>query len=328
MSQTRLAGRVHPRAGSKPAFGEHVGIRPVAGTNVGVPLGEHVEVAFEAEGISIGSGVCESPCIPVVVGDAPHLRVFGDFGGVLELGWAGREREHDGAAGFANGFGDLADFSRAVGMVGDAIDFEEVEAPVSVEANHRVVVGLARGVVFDAPVALVPRAGGCGVSGIDGMKPAAGDGKVGGDDLAGNAAHDVNAELEAPRVEPVGQRFESGAVCGVRKARGDRDEQAVSVPEIVSLFKRVTGGVGHVPAFIDDGVLPAVLLDGGEDGGVGLELIFVDGEAVGVPTVPAHGWCWRQGLSGDKRRDEKCGGEKSGRNEGWLGHEERYSTEQ
>ena len=93
----------------------------------------------------------------MVVGDAPHLRVFGDFGGVIELGGAGRKAEHDGAAGFADGFGDLADFGGAVGMIADAVDLDVVEAPVGVELEHGVVVGLPGGVVGDAPVALVPR---------------------------------------------------------------------------------------------------------------------------------------------------------------------------
>ena len=167
----------------------------------------------------------------MVVGDAPHLRVFGDLGGVLELGGAGREAEHDGAAGFADGFGDLANLGGAVGVVGDAVDLEEVEAPGGVEAKHGVVVGLAGGVVLDAPVAFVPRAGRCGVGGVNGVEGRAGDGQIGGDDLAGNAADDVDAELEALRVEPVGERFESGAVGRGGEASGGGDQETVGVPD-------------------------------------------------------------------------------------------------
>src|SRR3984957_8238513 len=98
----------------------------------------------------------KGPGIPVVVSDAPHLRVLGNLGGVLDLRRTVRKREHDGAAGFANGFRDLANLSGAVGMVGNAIDFEEVEAPGCVEAKHGIVISLACGVIFNAPVAGVP----------------------------------------------------------------------------------------------------------------------------------------------------------------------------
>ena len=95
-----------------------------------------------------------------------------------------------------------------------------------IELEHGVVVSLTGGIVFDAPVALVPGAGRCGVGGVSGMEIGAGDGQIGCDDLAGNAADDVNAELESLRVHPVGQRLESGAVGGggksVRRESADR----------------------------------------------------------------------------------------------------------
>ena len=50
---------------------------------------------------------------------------------------------------------------------------------------------------------------------------------------------------------------------------------------------------------------------------------LVDGEAVGVPTVPAHRRRWGGRLRGNEGGDEEDGGEKSRRNEGWPGHEER-----
>src|ERR1035437_108844 len=46
------------------------------------------------------------------------------------------------------------------------------------------------------------------------------------------------------------------------------------------------------PAFVDDGVVPSEGLEvGGEDFDVGAELLLGDGEAVGVPTIPAHRRC-------------------------------------
>ena len=106
----------------------------------------------------------------MVVGDAPHLRVLCDLGRVLERGGSGRKAEHDGPAGFADGCGDLANLGGPVGMGGDAIDLEKIDAPGCVELEHGIVIGLAGGVVFDAPVALVPRAGRCGVGGVGGVE--------------------------------------------------------------------------------------------------------------------------------------------------------------
>ena len=48
------------------------------------------------------------------------------------------------------------------------------------------------------------------VGGVGGVEIGSGDGQVLLDDLAGNAANDVDAELEALRVDPVGEGFESG----------------------------------------------------------------------------------------------------------------------
>ncbi len=136
---------------AEPAFGEHVCVGPVAGAGVGVPLGEVIEHVTHAHG-EFGIGQAQKgPAVPMVVGDTPHLRVFLDFSCMLDLRWAGGEREHDMTAGFANGIGDLANLCGAIWMVGDAIDFEKIEAPRGVEANHRIVVGLAGGVVLDTP---------------------------------------------------------------------------------------------------------------------------------------------------------------------------------
>ena len=85
-----------------------------------------------------------------------------------------------------------------------------------IKLQHGVVVGLACGIVLDAPVALIPGAGRCGVGGVGGMELRACDGQIGCDHLAGNAAHDVNAKLESLRVQPIGERLESGAIGGRR----------------------------------------------------------------------------------------------------------------
>ncbi len=112
----------------------------------------------------------ECPSIPVIVGDAPELRVFLHRDGVVELGWAGRKAEHDGSSGFADGLGDLANFRGAIGVVADAVDLDVVESPIGIELEHRVVIGLAGGGVAHSPIALIPGAGGTGVGGVDGVE--------------------------------------------------------------------------------------------------------------------------------------------------------------
>ena len=71
----------------------------------------------------------EGPSIPVIVGDAPHLRVLRDLGSVAEIRGSGREAQHDRPPGLADGIGDLANLRGAIRMIGDAIDLEEIHAP-------------------------------------------------------------------------------------------------------------------------------------------------------------------------------------------------------
>ncbi len=122
-------------------------------------------------------------------------------------------------------------------------------------------------------------------------------GRLRGDGDARDAAHDVDAELEAERVDIVAEGLEAGGVVfrarrdGRRKARGDWDVAAVGVDLVLQLVGvRAVLRVLEEPALIDDGVVPTGGLEVFvEDLDVGAELVFGDGEAVGVPAVPAHG---------------------------------------
>jgi hypothetical protein len=136
------------------------------------------------------------------------------------------------------------------------------------------------------------------------VEAGAGDGKILGDDLSWNAADDVDAELESLCVDPVGERLEAGVVGGGGEAGGVGDEDAVLIPDIFAGFEGIGEGVLHIPAFVDDGVLPSGWPDAGEDGGIGAEVGFIDGEAVGVPAVPAHGGSGGRAL-GDGRVGEE-----------------------
>src|SRR5208282_6227168 len=98
------------------------------------------------------------PDIPNVIGDAPHLGVAAEFEGFIDRSGAGGEAEDDGPRNFAKREADHANFVRLVRMTGNAIDFEEVDAPVGVEFGDGIVIGLrGGGAGFEAVVVCVPR---------------------------------------------------------------------------------------------------------------------------------------------------------------------------
>src|SRR5579885_824700 len=87
----------------------------------------------------------------------------------------------------------------------------------------------------------------------------------------------------------VGERLESSSADRRRKAIRRRDVAAVLIERValVGAFGCGLFRMLQIPAFINDDIFPAVLFEVLiEPIGVGFELIFSDGEAVGVP---AHG---------------------------------------
>ena len=214
-------------------------------------------------------------------------------------------------AGLADGRGDLANLGRPVGIVGDAVDLEKIHAPVRIELQHGVVVGLPGGIVLDAPVAIVPGAGRCGVGGIGGKELRARDGQIGCDHLPRNTTDDVNAKLEPLRVQPVSERLESGAIGSRGKSVRRWNQQTIAVPKVLFLLDGFAGGVGHVPALVDDGVFPPELLQRYKNGRVVPKLLLVDGEPIGIPTVPAERRSGCKRLRRGELRNEAHGRESS-----------------
>ncbi len=208
-----------------------------------------------------------------------------------QLRRARRQAEHDRPAAVFDRRGDLADFRWLVGMVGNAVDLDEVESPTGILLQHRIVVGLAGGVVLDAVVAVVPRTQVVGVGCVGGVEVGSGNGHVVAHGRLGNSADDVNAEFQTLRVGPRGQRGQAGSALGRGETIERRHQESVVIQFIVTLLELRAGRVAHVPAFIDDGIRPAKLTHLRQDSDVGFEVSLGDGEAVGVPAVPAHGWC-------------------------------------
>ena len=58
-------------------------------------------------------------------------------------------------------------------------------------------------------------------------------------------------------MNPVGERLEAGAVGGRGKAVDIGNKKAVSVVQVLAGLEIAAEGVLHVPAFVDDRVLPA-----------------------------------------------------------------------
>src|SRR5579859_5377338 len=102
---------------------QHVGIRPASIAALPDPRLQPFKNIPHAHGeiVLFGWLVHETPAIPDVVGDAPHLGIPADLGAMRRLGWTGREAEYDRPACLVDGCRDLADLTRLVGMIGNAI---------------------------------------------------------------------------------------------------------------------------------------------------------------------------------------------------------------
>ena len=116
----------------------------------------------------------------------------------------------------------------------------------------------------------------------------------------------MNSELEPLRVHPIGQRLEACSVGRGREAARNRNQNSVLVPKVFFLLERVAEGIGHIPALVDDSILPSVPLYRAEHRSIGFKVGLVDRQAIGIPTVPAH---WRCG------RERLCVAESGGRND-------------
>src|SRR5579859_6828401 len=137
----------------------------------------------------------------------------------------------------------------------------------------------------------------------------------------------MNSKFEPLAVDPVRNRLKASPVDRGRKAVECRDEPPVGVEDEFLVFRLAREGIFEIPALIDDGILPPVLLHAGQYRCVGLEVRFIDGESVGVPAVPPHRRRGREGSwSGEsegKGRGHEQGNEKK-RNSCQTRHTETY----
>ena len=297
----------------EPPLRQHIGIWPVALLRIGEPLGQPVEHIPHAEGpLAVTGLVGKRPAIPMVVGDAPHLRIFGHFAAVLKLRRSRRKAQHHRPARLANRRGNLANLGGPVRVVADAVHLDVIQPPARIELQHRIVISLSGFVVLDPPVAVVPGTGIRGVRRVRRMKLRPRDGQILLDRLARNPAHNMNAELQPLLMHPVSQRLEARPVRRRWEAAGNRNLDSIRVQQIFLLSQIGSQGILHVPTLVDHRILPPKVLNPCQDGGVGLEIGLADGPSIGVPAIPAHRRRGCDALRGAVGcgEDEKKGGEK------------------
>ncbi len=230
-----------------------------------------------------------------------------------ERSLAGRGTKDDGAAGLVDGAADGLDLLQVVGTA-EIVDLHEVHLPRGDEFEDGIVVGLRAGLVHVHAIHVgVPRAGAGGVGDVPRGVAGALHRQVLLPGLARDAAHHVDAELEALRVHVVGERLEAGATGGGGEAVGRGQHAAPLVHDVRGGGVVVKpGGVGLIPLDVHRDEVPAVGQQVGRQVvGLGLGALLVDRGAVEIPAVPAHhgalgpGVKNRRGGNGPERRGEK-----------------------
>ena len=141
---------------------QHVRVRPVAGLGILGPLCGVFELILYAD----GEARIADPNVPDVVGHAPHLGETGHFCVTLHGGRPWRQAQHNVATAVLNRQLDLPNFADLVGMVRNAVHFQEIDTPAGVLTKERVVPCLAGGGVLDSPACRIPGAGVILVGGI------------------------------------------------------------------------------------------------------------------------------------------------------------------
>ena len=106
----------------------------------------------------------------------------------------------------------------------------------------------------------------------------------------------MNAELQSLLMNPVGQRLESRSARRRWEPVLGRNQDAVCIPHIFPLLQVLSEGILHIPPLVNHRILPPILHQSGQNSGIGLVIVLIDGQPIGIPTVPPHGWCGSQVL--------------------------------
>ena len=269
---------------------QHVAVRPAAGAHMRLPHLAAAEHVFK-----------QIPAIPEIVRHAPHVGKLLHVPGFLDHRGAGGKAEHHVAAAGTDGGGDHLNLLRSgVGAilihvrVADIVHLHEIHAPGGIELEDGVIICLRAGLgTVHAVHVAVPAADGEGVGDLFGRHIRAEHGHMRMHRLAGDAAHDVDAELQAHGMDLIRNRLEALAARAAGEAVFSRDLAAVFIEAKLgegAVFPFLRAGQRLGPLDVAHNVLPAVLLHVvAHIAGVRHELLFrhIGGKA--VPAVPAHG---------------------------------------
>ena len=288
----------------QPAERQHVGVGPTPRPTPGRPV-------FQARKLRLQ----HRPFIPEVVRDAPHLRIFSNVIAADYRRFAGRETEDDGAAGRLNRLVRRLDLRR-MGVVGTAhiVHLDEIDAPVGIEAEDAVIIGLRAGPGHVHAIHVrVPGADAGPVGDVGGTIAGAKDRQICLHRRTRDAAHDMDAEFEAQRMHRLRQRREALAPYAGGEAIGRGDHPAMRVHRgpglcIIGVARRV----GLIPLDVDgeDIIAERQQLVGHDLRGFA-RLCFSNGGGEAVPAVPAHGrtrgehGCAIAGLALGRLRDRR-----------------------
>ena len=116
------------------------------------------------------------------------------------------------------------------------------------------------------------------------------DGGVRFNRFLGNAAQDMDAELQSKRVNVVADRRETLSIGGRGKAVQGGDVTAMRVESEKRIFRvAFRGRICDEPLHINDDVFPSEWFQMlCEPGGVCLYLVFIDRRSIAIPAIPAH----------------------------------------
>src|SRR5579863_3469578 len=104
---------------------QHVRVRPMAGIDVRRPARSRRELPVESLYPALGWVLRNTPAIPEVIGDSPHLSVIAHPLGVGKRYGAGRQAENDGPPCLPERLRNQANLALFVRTARDAIYFDE-----------------------------------------------------------------------------------------------------------------------------------------------------------------------------------------------------------
>ena len=243
----------------------------------------------------------QSPVIPEIVGDPPHVGVGFVVPCFVDQGRSGRQGENDWSSAGPDRAGEHfylmlsgEGIVRIQVGIADVIAFDKIDAPGRVKLQKRIVVSLSfRRAAYTVHIRIPPADGTwvgdliCGY-----IRPFDRRVQMGGNPR--DAPHDMDAEFQSQAVDVFGQRREAFSAGGGREAFRIRQQTGIFVcfqcgkRNILELCSPGACAVG-VPLNVNHDIFPAVFLQMRRHVlRIAAYLRFVDCGVVVIVAVPAH----------------------------------------